>query len=328
MKRVVALKVVSARAMKDEAAVKRFQREVEAAARLEHPNIVTAHDSRQDRGIHYLVMQYIEGSDLADVVVLRRPAARSIWAACSASCKLPVGWLMPITKESTIAISSRPICCWTRRGSSRFSMQVGLACLDDAATESPDPAPSRVMRNSRDYMSPEQAASTHTVDARTDMYSLGCTLWYLLTGRKIFEGATVMSRMLKHREAPVPSLRSARDDVPAELERLFERMVAKLPEDRFRAMDDVVRELEQLQPGASGLSQLAVSKEQGASDVDEFLQGLTSATAKITTGVRTAATPGRATIATGSDTPTVDFGNAGGGTDPASQISLRPLAAA
>jgi serine/threonine protein kinase len=95
-----------------------------------------------------------------------------------------------------------------------------------------------------DYMSPEQAVDSGTVDHRTDIYSLGCTLYFLLTGHPPYEGGSIMSIMLKHRDAPIPDPRAERPDVPAELEAVYRRMVAKNPDDRHQSMTAVVAHLE------------------------------------------------------------------------------------
>src|SRR5205085_1538378 len=84
-----------------------------------------------------------------------------------------------------------------------------------------------------EYMSPEQAVDSVHVDHRTDTYSLGCTLYFLLTGRPPYQANSIMAMLLKHRDAPVPGLRDARPDVPPELEAVFRRMVAKAPGDRY-----------------------------------------------------------------------------------------------
>src|SRR5262249_36165045 len=97
-----------------------------------------------------------------------------------------------------------------------------------------------------DYMPPEQALGLTTIDHRADIYSLGCTLYYLLTGRPPYQGATMMASLLQHRGAPIPSLCSARSEVPSAVDGIFQRMVAKKPEDRFPSMAEVVRALEAL----------------------------------------------------------------------------------
>ena len=95
-----------------------------------------------------------------------------------------------------------------------------------------------------DYMAPEQAVDTHQADHRADIYSLGCTLYYLLTGGPPYTGETMMKRLVAHREAPVPSLRAARADVPVELDEAFRRMVAKNVANRYQSMSDVIGALD------------------------------------------------------------------------------------
>src|SRR5205085_11646826 len=94
------------------------------------------------------------------------------------------------------------------------------------------------------FMSPEQGANPGRVDCRADVYSLGCTLFYLLTGKNLYEGETTMEMVLAHREQPLPSLRQHRADCPQAVDQLFQRMIAKRPEDRPATMQAVTAELD------------------------------------------------------------------------------------
>jgi serine/threonine protein kinase len=244
MDRVVALKVMAASAMKDEAAVKRFQREVRAAAKLEHPNIVSAYDSGECGKVSYLVMQYVDGRDLATVV--RRDGALAIELAVDYICQAAQG-LAFAHGEGVIHRDVKPAnLLLDKRGVVKI-LDLGLARIDDA-TSTDGLTQSEQVMGTVDYMAPEQAADTKHVDGRADIYSLGCTLWFLLTGRRMYDGDTGIKRLMKHRDAPLPSLVKTRDDASWPLEQVFHKMVAKLPEERYATMEEVLAALEPHRP--------------------------------------------------------------------------------
>ncbi|MCA9053194.1 MAG: SUMF1/EgtB/PvdO family nonheme iron enzyme, partial [Planctomycetaceae bacterium] len=123
-----------------------------------------------------------------------------------------------------------------------------------------------------DYMSPEQALRTKSADARSDQYSLGITLYYLLTGNPAYLGESLMERLLAHREQPIPSLKADRPDVPDDLQAVFERMVAKQADDRYPTMTEVIADLESCRSGNSGTAIVATAPVTG----DESAGGLTN----------------------------------------------------
>ncbi len=319
MKRVVALKVMSSAAMQDDAAVKRFQREVEAAARLEHPNIVTAYDSGEAGKVKYLVMQFVDGGDLSDHVKKNGPlpieaaVGYVIQAARGLAFAHAAGVVHRDIKPANLLLDKKGVV---------KILDMGLARIEDGdgltATE-------QVM-GTVDYMSPEQAAETKNADSRSDIYSLGCTLWYLLTAKKLYDGDTMISRLMKHRDAELPSLVKTRDDVSWPLEQVFHKMIAKRPQDRQQLMDEVVAALEPFAPGGGSSSggmgsSIGGGKGQSA-ELASFMQAMAGGGPKSSASVAAQASK-PATSA--SVDATAAFSAAEVGTDPKSALHTRGL---
>lgn len=246
MDRVVALKVMAKRGVGSPEAVHRFEREMKAAAKLIHPNIVTAFDAGSWGDAHYLVMEYIDGKDLADLVSCVGPI----------SCLTAVRYVRQAAQALAFAHSKGIIHRDVKPGNLMVDsagvvriLDLGLARLDgDAATRAAAQGLTQEgqIMGTVDYMAPEQAFDTRTADAKVDTYALGCTLYRLLTAEIPFAAETLVQKLLAHREHPVPSLAEKCPTVPPQLAALFSRMVAKRPEQR-PTMAEVVVELEAIE---------------------------------------------------------------------------------
>ncbi len=245
MERIVAIKILPAVMTKDAAAVARFEREVRAAAKLEHPNIVTAHDSDESGGVHFLVMQLVEGSDLSALVKKSGPLGVEkavdyiLQVARGLDYAHEQGVIHRDIKPANLLVDAKGTVKILDMGLARLENKVG----GDAATAAELTASGTIM-GTVDYMAPEQALNTKHADGRSDIYSLGCTLHYLLVGKAPYDGETLMEKLLAHREQQIPDL-SADGLVPAELQTIFEQMIAKHPADRYASMREVVQALEQ-----------------------------------------------------------------------------------
>jgi serine/threonine protein kinase len=245
MKRIVAIKVLARDIAKSAALVKRFQREVEAVARLSHPNIVMAHDADEAEAGHFLVMEFVNGRDLASAVEksgplpIREAVECILQAARALEYAHSQGIIHRDIKPANLLRDVSGVVKVADLGLARFNDQFGAPAEEkNALTQA------GTIMGTVDFMPPEQAMGLTNIDHRADIYSLGCTLYFLLLGRPPYEGASMMATLLKHREAPIPSLTAARGDVPAPLDAIFSRMIAKAPADRFQTMTDVAAVLE------------------------------------------------------------------------------------
>lgn len=256
MRRVVALKVLSPALVKTSELRQRFQREVHAAAKLSHHNIVTAFDADEAGGVHYLVMEFVAGRDLASLVKDRGP--------------LPAAQALPLIRQVAEGLQYaheqgivhrdiKPANLLLAADGTVKILDMGLARFSDSNSNDAgqaDLTSTGAVMGTVDYMSPEQALNTKHADERADIYSLGCTLYFLLTGQPLYPGETLMEKIVAHREAAIPRIAPATgvdqgqasvnwNDVNA----LFARMVAKQPDRRFASMSEVISALKAVASG-------------------------------------------------------------------------------
>jgi serine/threonine protein kinase len=247
MKRVVAVKVLSRQLDQSEKFVQRFQREVEAVARLSHPNIVMAYDADEAEVGPFLVMEFVNGLDLESTVHRHGPLPVREAVECIAQAARGLGFAHG---QGMIHRDIKPANLLRDVSGVVKVADLGLARFNDTHGQSPEGrsalTQAGMVVGTADYMSPEQAMGLTTLDHRSDIYSLGCTLHFLLSGLPPYQGPTVMAILLQHRDGPIPSLWSDRGEVPPALELIFRRMVAKKPVERFASMAEVVGALEAL----------------------------------------------------------------------------------
>ena len=248
MKRIVALKVLAASLSRDEVFVKRFQREVETIAALGHPGIVMAYDADEAEIGHFLVMEFVNGRDLAAYVDREGPISLSravnytLQVARGLAYAHSQGIIHRDIKPHNLLLDDRGAVKVTDLGLARLSHGA-----EGAASGSELTMVGGVM-GTVDYMPPEQAVDSTSIDHRADIYSLGCTLHYLLTGRPPYSGPTIMAILLKHRDAEIPRLSAVRPGTPPQLDDLFRRMLAKRADERVQQMSEVVAQLEAIAP--------------------------------------------------------------------------------
>jgi serine/threonine protein kinase len=254
MHREVAIKMLLESGQQSDDKIERFRREAIAAARMNHPNIVTAYTANEHEGYPYLVMEYVKGRDLGSLVKKgdKLPvgeAVNYILQACVGMAYAHSRHIIHRDLKPSNLLLATPDDSDIRPGQySRVKiLDMGLARLTQPqgevvspALEGSDLSATGMLMGTVDYMAPEQAMDTKRADHRSDIYSLGCTLYYLLTKRPVYTGSNLLERISAHLKADIPSLKEARPDSPEELDTVFQKMVAKKPKDRYQSMTEVV----------------------------------------------------------------------------------------
>jgi eukaryotic-like serine/threonine-protein kinase len=237
--RVVAIKVIPG-TKRDEQTLRRFQQEAQAAARLDHPNIARVYFVGESETWNYIVFEYIEGVNLRDLVVQQGPLSideavfytRQIAEALQHAHERDV--VHRDIKPSNILI--------TPQGMAKL-VDMGLARDTSIDKSTADQTASGVTLGTFDYISPEQARDPREADVRSDLYSLGCTLFYTLTGHPPFPEGTALQKLLNHGSLPPPDPRGWRDDISDELYDIMMRLMAKRPSDRYQRPIELVNDL-------------------------------------------------------------------------------------
>ncbi len=297
LNRFVAIKTIRERVSKnEEKMVKRFRREAELAAQLLHPNIVVVHDLDQDGDKHFIVMEYVEGVDLARYV--HDVGTLQVAQACDYIRQAAIGLqhahehglihrdikpsnllLADSNKSSSVfrrsAVGSDRLpgtqVGIERLPSSRHGimaaatnrlpgsghgiiklLDLGLACLNSNFQEV-GKGSSLTMKGSflgtPDYVAPEQGRNASTVDGRADLYSLGCTLYFLLTGQPPFVDGSSLDKLMRHQYDSPPKVEDARPDVPPSVRRILKKLLAKSPDDRFQTAQELADAFYEAQQG-------------------------------------------------------------------------------
>ena len=237
--RVVAVKVLSRQQSNDDEMLKRFRNEAQSAARLDHENIGRVHAVGSDDGWHYIVFEYIEGTNLRDVIVNEGPfdLARTIDVTIQVADALEHASQREVVhrdiKPSNIII--------TPTGRARV-VDMGLARLHHMAGDQ-DLTVSGMTLGTFDYISPEQARDPRSADVRSDLYSLGCTVFFMLVGRAPFAAGTMVQKLLQHQQDKPPAIETLRPDVPKRFGQILGRLMEKDPEDRYQRPAQLVADL-------------------------------------------------------------------------------------
>jgi serine/threonine-protein kinase len=260
MQRLVALKLIRPELVSNPEAIGRFYREVSALSQLKHPNVVLAHDAGPVGDTHFLAMEFVQGVNLQTLVDESGPL--EVDQACDYIRQAALGLqhmhdrglVHRDIKPSNLLVTPMDDPNEASRGASGLSaamasgqsfpwglvkvLDLGLARFQETVSEGIDDQLTQAgaggLRGSADYLSPEQAIDFHTADIRADIYSLGCTFYFLLTGRPPFEGSLAL-KLLKHQKEEPRSLEQLRSGLPRKLPPIVRKMMAKKPADRYSA---------------------------------------------------------------------------------------------
>ena len=236
-----AIKVLPRKKVADKSYLDRFYLEARIAASLNHPNVVRIYDICEENGVHFMVMEYAKGEDLLELVTRDGPlkftdAAKYVAEACEG--------LKHAHNKDLVHRDIKPANLLLGEDQSVKLLDLGLALVNQDNDESLTVLYNEKVMGTADYLAPEQAVNSHAVDLRADIYSLGCTLYFLLVGHPPFPKGSLAQRIAKHQSTQPPCLSTLREDVPAQLREIVEAMMCKDPDKRMQTCNDVQVALE------------------------------------------------------------------------------------
>jgi serine/threonine protein kinase len=240
MGRRVALKVLPLAQAEEPASLQRFYREARAVARLDHPNIIRAHDLDREDNLHFLVLEFVDGCNLHDFVRRNGPLTplRTAHYVRQAAFGLAHAHAADLVHRDI-----KPSNMLLDRSGCVKLLDMGLAqFFDEEHSAFVKEFENGYVIGTADYLAPEQVIDSQ-VDIRADIYSLGCTAYFLLTGRSPFQEGTSHQKMLWHQIRMAKPIANFRDDVPEGLIKIIDRMMAKEPERRFQTPADLAESL-------------------------------------------------------------------------------------
>ncbi len=250
-----AIKVLPKSRVKDATYLARFQLEAKAIASLNHPNIVLAYDIDNDDDVHYIVMEYVDGIDMQQLVKRDGPLDFSFAAEMTAQAARGLhhahgkGVIHRDVKPANLLID--------QEGRVRL-LDMGLALVAADEEQSLTVANNENVLGTADYLAPEQALNSHSVDHRADIYGLGCTLYFLLTGKPPFSDGTLAQRIARHQKEMPKSIRELRKNCPGELEGICVKMIQKDPRYRYQSAEEVASVLERYAASVPRLASVGV----------------------------------------------------------------------
>lgn len=241
--KIVAIKVLGKEFLKKPEALARFKREAEVTSSFDHPNLVTAFDVQCVGRVHFLVMEYVSGQDVGTWMRYEGP--------------LPIGWSCEVLRQAAVGLAYahdqgvihrdiKPANLMVQADDIFSTPTVKILDLGFARSGADKAGAERITQRGQvfgtpDYMSPEQAQNTFDVDHRSDIYSLGCSLFRMLTGRFPFEGSTAFQKLMARTERDAPPLRAYRKDAPEGLEALLAKLLARDPDQRCQTAEEVAQ---------------------------------------------------------------------------------------
>jgi len=263
LNRLVALKILPPEKAENAILVKRFKAEGQAAAQLTHDNIVRVYESGEADGLNYIAMEYVEGTDVQRLIKKRNriPIRRSTEIITQVARALEHASQASIVhrdiKPSNLLITQSGVVKLTDLGLARI--------VDDTEETSITRAGTTV--GTVDYMSPEQARSSKAADIRSDLYSLGCTWYHMLTGSPPYPEGSVTNKLHAHAVAPIPDPRDLNESVPEAIVGVIARMMAKKPEDRYQSVAELLEDLEAVKTTKREIKAEDLAALAGAEDV-------------------------------------------------------------